>query len=115
MPTNRITLAVSKGSGVRHQVRVLEKKLGDGYTQRAAEGLNNVALKYEAVWTGLPKKQAADLVRYFSDWGGLEPFVAEELPDGLDAKKWVCKEWSVEWVSAERRNVRAMLEEDFSL
>lgn len=114
MPTNRITLAVSKGSGVRHQVRVLEKRLGDGYTQRAAEGLNNVALKYEAVWTGLTTKEAAGLVRDFSDWGGLEPFKVEELPDGLDEKKWICKDWSVEWVSAQRRNVRAMFEEDFS-
>ena len=115
MPTNKITLAVSKGSGVRHQIRVLEKRLGDGYTQRAAEGLNNVALKYEAVWTGLTEEEAGELLRDLTRWGGVESFEVEKLPDGLASKKWTCKEWSVEWVSAERRNVRAMLEEDFSL
>ena len=115
MSTNTIELAVSKGSGVRHQIRVLEKKLGDGYTQRAASGLNSVALKYEAVWTGLTKEEAAELVSDFSDWGGIERFKVEKLPDGLGEKNWICKDWSVEWVSAERRNVRAMLEEDFSL
>ena len=115
MPTNEITLAVSKGSGVRHQVRVLEKKLGDGYTQRASEGLNNVALKYEAVWTGLTEREAERLLRDLTRWGGVESFVATKLPDGLASKKWICKKWSVDWVSAHRRNVRAMLEEDFSL
>lgn len=114
MPTNKITLAVSKGSGVRHQVRVLEKKLGDGYTQRAAEGLNNMALKYEAVWTGLTVQEAAGLIEFFQDRAGVEPFLVE-LPEPLDAKKWICKDWSEEWVSAQRRNVRAMFEEDFSL
>ncbi len=49
MAIEKIELAVSAGSGVRHQVRVLEKKLGDGYTQRAAAGLNSVTLRYEAV------------------------------------------------------------------
>lgn len=115
MPTKKIELAVSAGSGVRHQVRVLEKKLGDGYTQRAADGLNNMALKYEAVWTGLSLEQAADLVEFFQDRAGIEPFLAIALPEPLDAKKWICKDWSEEWISAERRNVRAMFEEDFSL
>ncbi|MCY3591624.1 MAG: phage tail protein [Acidobacteria bacterium] len=115
MPTKKLSLAVSSGSGVRHQVRVLEKKLGDGYTQRAAEGLNSVTLKYEAVWTGLTLKAAADLIKFFQARAGTEPFIATELPPPLEDKKWVCKDWSEEWVSAERRNVRAMFEEDFSL
>jgi phage-related protein len=106
---------VSAGSGVRHQVRVLEKKLGDGYTQRAADGLNNVALKYEAVWTGLTKEEADGLTGFFDARGGTEAFKASELPGRLRDRKWICKDWSVEWVSAQRRNVRAMFEEDFSL
>ncbi len=114
MPIEKIELAVSAGSGVRHQVRVLEKKLGDGYTQRAADGLNNVALKYEAVWTGLTLEESTVLLAFFNSRGGVEPFTVPVLP-GLEKRKWVCKDWSVEWVSAERRNVRAMLEEDFSL
>ncbi|MCY3591622.1 MAG: phage tail protein [Acidobacteria bacterium] len=115
MSTKKIELAVSKGSGVRHQIRVLEKRLGDGYTQRAADGLNNVALKYEAVWTGLTKEEAGELVVDLRRWGGVETFKVETLPDGLSETNWICKDWSVEWVSAERRNIRAMLEEDFSL
>ncbi len=115
MPTKKIELPVSAGSGVRHQVRVLEKKLGDGYTQRAADGLNNVALKYEAVWAGLTSTEAEALVEFFQGRAGIEPFKVEKLPLPLNEKKWVCKNWSEEWVSAERRNVRAMLEEDFSL
>jgi phage-related protein len=93
---------------------VLEKKLGDGYTQRAADGLNSVALKYEAVWTALTVGEAKRLLSFFSSRAAVEPFTVPVLP-GLEAKKWVCKEWSVEWASAQRRNVRAMLEEDFSL
>ncbi len=114
MPTKKIQLPVSAGSGVRHQVRVLEKKLGDGYTQRAAAGLNNVALKYEAVWTGLTVKESEGLLSFFNDRAGIEPFTVPVLPDHLRLKKWVCKDWSEEWISAERRNVRAMLDEDFS-
>ncbi|MCY3928953.1 MAG: phage tail protein [Acidobacteria bacterium] len=115
MPIEKIELHVSRGSGVRHQVRVLEKRLGDGYTQRSADGLNNMALKYEAVWTGLTLREAAGLVQFFQDRAGVEPFLVAKLPEPLDTKKWVCKDWSEEWVSAQRRNVRAMFEEDFSL
>ena len=115
MSIERLTVPVSSGSGLSHQVRVLEKKLGDGYKQRAADGLNNVTLKYEAVWTGLTEKKADGLVKFFQDRAGLEPFIAPVLPQALREKKWICKDWSIEWVSAERRNVRATFEEDFSL
>lgn len=115
MPTEEITLHVSVGSGVRRQVRVLEKKLGDGYTQRAAEGLNNIALMYEAVWTGLAPADAGELLQLFNRHQGIRPFVVTKLPEPLNAKKWICKDWSEEWVSAGRRNVRATLEEDLSL
>ena len=115
MPIEELRVHVSAGSGVRHQVRVLEKRLGDGYTQRAAEGLNNMALKYEAVWTGLTEKESHSLLNFFKDRAGIEPFTVPVLPKQLKLKKWVCKDWSEEWISAERRNVRAMFEEDFSL
>ncbi len=115
MPVDEITLHVSSGSGVRHQVRVLEKKLGDGFTQRAAEGLNNVAMKYDAVWRGLSAEETAGLVQFFRDRAGTDPFMVTSLPKPLNARKWICKDWSEVWVSAGRRNVRAVLEEDFSL
>lgn len=115
MSTKKIELAVSKGSGVRHQIRVLEKRLGDGYTQRAAEGLNNVNLRYEAVWAALTEREATGLVEFLQERAGIEPFKVKKLPGLLSDRNWVCKDWSEEWVSAERRNVRAMLEEDFSL
>lgn len=106
---------VSAGSGVRHEVRVLEKRLGDGYTQRAADGLNNVALKYEAVWSGVTPREADELLSFLGSRAGVEPFKVEKLPGLLSKKRWICKDWSEEWISATRRNVRAMLEEDFSL
>ncbi|MDE2849353.1 MAG: phage tail protein [Acidobacteriota bacterium] len=112
---SEITLHVSSGSGVRHQVRVLEKKLGDGFTQRAAEGLNNVAMKYDAVWKGLSSEEAAGLLQFFRDRAGTEPFTVTSLPEPLNTRKWICKDWSEVWISAERRNVRAVFEEDFSL
>ena len=106
---------LSKGSGVKTRARVLEKTLGDGYTQAAPDGLNHLSLTFTAVFAVRPVAVINEIHQFLRTRGGHQPFLFT-LPDEAEARKWRCKTWTgPTWVSAAYRSLTATFVEDFSL
>jgi len=106
---------LSQGSAPTTRVRVPEKQLGDGYTQAAADGLNNVQMSFRAVFNVRPKADIEVIAAFLRRHGGHTPF-RFQLPDEDMPRQWRCKSWSgPTWVAATHRSLTATFEEDFDL
>lgn len=103
----------SIGSGANHEAAILEAKF-EGYSQRAANGINNIYSELPLIWTNCSPSEASAIVSFFVDRGGYEAFWY--TPPGY-AAAWVfvCKKWSDPWSNGNRYNVSATLERVFDV
>lgn len=103
-------IARDRRSRLAERPRVLEAKFGDGYVQRAADGIHHIERTFEAVWRGIPLADLDTLVAFFRERGGVEAFEFT-LPGETAARLWRCERWREQRVSASRANLTATLVE----
>ena len=111
------SIGMSRGSGPSTKFKLLKKRLGDGYEQVAADGLNNVRRRFRCVWRALPRADAEELQRFFDARGGHEPFLSPAAggPPEMGDRQWRCENYrGPVWVSPTLRDMEADLIEDFS-
>lgn len=101
-------------SSFKRTCRVLRSEFGDGYVQRAADGINNIGLTLDLVWEGLTSTQADRIDEFLQDHAGVTPF-AMALPRTTEKLRWVCSEWNYVWVEGELATITATFEQDFGL
>lgn len=88
LPSIDTTYQISK----KTDTRILETNFGDGYTQRALDGINSIVDKWSLSWT-VTSTDADTLTDFFEARGGYESF--DWTPHGETvSKKWTCKSWS---------------------
>ncbi len=105
--------APTVGSQRRTTARILEAQFGDGYSQRAGDGLNSVEDAFSLVWNALSEAEADTITDFFEARGGWEAF--DWTPPGeVAARKFRCGEWTRDWDGAMRR-VTANFAEVFDL
>lgn len=78
-----------------HKPKVLKADFGDGYGQRAADGLNNDPLETDFEWPNITTAEKNYINDYLKARKGYQSFLWTE-PDETVAKAWVCEEWSVD-------------------
>ncbi|MXW01568.1 MAG: phage tail protein [Holophagales bacterium] len=108
---------LSRGSGPETDMKVLKARLGDGYEQVAADGLNPIVRRFRCVWRAISESDADDLVAFFDARGGHEPFLSPDpAPPGMGTdRQWRCERYvGPTWVSATLRDMEAELVEDFT-
>lgn len=105
---------VSTGSDTVTRVRVLEKQFGDGYAQRAADGLNSVSLRYRVQFNARPKADVDAMNQFLTARAGHTAFLFT-LPGEATARRWVCKEWTKTHDAGAVWSLSATFEEDFGL
>jgi phage-related protein len=70
---------------------------GDGYEQRSAKGINNLAQEYGVSFANRTKEEIDDIVAFFVSKGGVSNFTFT-IPDsnnsGETAIKVICDSWS---------------------
>ena len=75
-------------------VRVTD--FGDGYQQRIAAGINNLAQNYSVAFSNRTKEEIDDIVAFFVSKGGVTNFTFT-IPDsnnsGETAIKVICEKW----------------------
>lgn len=76
----------------QHSPRVLKAQFGDGYEQRAADGINNIATEYDLQFT-LTQADSATLLDFFKGLAGVTKFTWQP-PGAASAMLWVCDDWS---------------------
>ena len=96
------------------QCRVLRAEFGDGYSQRAADGINSVRDTYAVSWEGLSRTDANTIDTFLRTHGGHTAF--KWTPPGASASRnWLCSEWRVRHSSATLDAITATFVEDFSV
>lgn len=100
----------SVGSSANHKPRVLRADFGDGYNQRAADGINTDLEKLSLVWSVLTIAEADLIDSFLSARGGHEKFLWT-APRSSVEKLWVCPDWSRDTVSKAHDSVKASFEQ----
>lgn len=83
---------VHYGTSVKTEIKILKADFGDGYTQRAADGLNNIKESWDVEWKNIDKDTAFEIVNFIKARKGYQGFFW--TPPGFDvARIWSCKEF----------------------
>jgi Phage-related protein len=99
-------VAPSPNSQKSVQPRVLKVDFGDGYGQRAADGLNSRPAVWDLKWDALTTAQAAAIETFLADRGGYEAFWWTP-PDAATPLKFTGDSWTrTPVVGAERLEER---------
>jgi phage-related protein len=103
-------------AGATRQVeaRVLKATFGDGYAQRAADGINNIGERYEVRWENISRAEANTILDFLAARGGFESFTWTP-PGGTTALKWTCETWARQHISAVLDTVTATFVRCFDL
>ena len=104
----------SVGSSVNSSARVLVADFGDGYSQRAADGINNIDTTVSLQWNNLTGTQANSIDSFFMQMGGYESFYYT-LPTESIAKKWACEKWDKSYQTGGMVNLNCELKRVFDL
>lgn len=62
----------SYGTDMSEEYRVRKVELGDGYSQRSADGLNTARQQWRLVWERLPDADAETLRQFFRNLRGID-------------------------------------------
>lgn len=80
------------GSTIEPEVKVLTAGFGDGYTQRAPDGIHNIRDQYSLSWEYLDAGQAHVIEAFLRARRGAESFWWTP-PGELDRRRWICGKW----------------------
>jgi len=90
-------------------MRTAESAFGEGYTQRSGDGLNTEQRKFIAEWKTLTIAQADEIEAFFVRHLGYVAFQWQGPRDGT-LRRYRCKKWSRDNVSALVDSIRAEIE-----
>lgn len=112
MPLNVFTPAQAPDVGLNASTkhRILESNFGDGYKQRAGDGINTKEKKYNLAWNNMPNDDIDDILDFLD---GQEGYIAFEytLPGAVAAQKFICKEYGETWInSGDEKSCSAVFE-----
>jgi phage-related protein len=81
-----------------HQPKTLKADFGDGYGQRAADGLNNDPLTRQLTWTNLTTNEASYMDNFMIARNGVQSFFWQSSDDPT-ALAYVCEQWEADHVA----------------
>ena len=79
--------------GPDHEPRIREAKFGDGYSQRAQDGLNADMETLPLSFTGRVKSEIVAIDAFLQNKGAVTSFTFVSPLDGV-TKSYICKKWS---------------------
>ena len=88
--------------------RVLRTDFGDGYSQRAADGLNSIQKEWTLEWANLTNEEADEIVNFFEGRLGADAFFWTP-PKATVTQTWICTGHSRIEIDAEHSTVTAQL------
>lgn len=101
-------------SPVKFTPKVLSANFGDGYTQRAKDGLNPLAENWDLSYQDLTDDEVGVLLVFFADLGGVSHFTWQSKYASAP-KKYICSEWDAVPVDDDSNSFSASLVEVFDL
>lgn len=113
LQTFPLDLGPTTSSSKTTKAKVLKAEFGDGYGQRAGDGINSVREQWQVSWVGLTRTEANTVENFLRARKGFEAFLWTS--PGGSQKKWVCEEWNRTLGSAVNDDVSATFVEVFDL
>jgi len=107
-----ITPSITSTKSVK--ARILKNEFGDGYSQRAADGLNNTPAEWSLTWAGQSYTDIDTLEAFFEGLGGWDTIEWTPYREGTE-KKFICTEWSRSFDGAFNDTLSAKLEEVYDI
>lgn len=105
-------------SGIAEEVapRVLGADFGDGYTQRAGDGLNAIARTVQLTWPAMTFANANAIEAFFEARRGYEAFLwTNPITPGVE-RKWTAPKWNKATVgSTDLATITATFKQEFDL
>jgi len=92
-PSGNDNMTPSISSRKGQSARVLEVEFGDGYNQRATDGINNVRADYGNIWRGIPNTDADTIINFLIDHAGANSFTWTD-PTTATTVSVTCKKWT---------------------
>lgn len=87
------TWAPDAGASMERSPRIRSVQFGDGYEQRAPDGLNADLRKYSLTWSGRSLSEATAIETFLGNQGGTQKF--DFTFPGDTTRHFVCKSWKV--------------------
>ena len=94
-------------------VRVLKTDFGDGYSQRAADGINSLNREYSIEWVGSDTNIEA-LITHFEERAGYQSFTWTPAGEST-SYKWTCEEWNRQHLTDDTQVLTASLKQVYDL
>ena len=89
---------VDKGFTRQSTPKIHMADFGDGYTQRIADGINNLQQTMEVSFSTRPIAEIDHLVAFFESLGGVNKFeMTIDDTNGAETIKVLCQQWSQTW------------------
>lgn len=110
IPTFSPPMAPSVESTRTMKPRVLTAAFGDGYEQRAPDGLNAQLEKLTVVWSRLKPVDRRAITEFFEARAGAEAF-SWTAPRDTAPKLWIAESWDVGYTNQMYESVRAQFRE----
>lgn len=116
MPLNTFTPATAPDIGLSgsSKFRILESNFGDGYKQRAGDGINTEEDKVNLSWNNLEVSEINDMITFIKGQAGYIAF-NYTLPGDASATKFICKEYSRVWQNGNLKGLTAVFERVYDL
>jgi phage-related protein len=105
--------APSLASSKAVKTRILTADFGDGYSQRAADGLNNVRHVWSLTWKNLSDEDADTIEAFFVARRGYQAFLW--AAPGAEQATYICSGWERGWITAGSDSLSATFEQVFDL
>lgn len=113
-PTFSPPVEPDNGIGSTAQARVLQAQFGDGYTQRAADGLNSIMITVQLTWSMIGISQATTIENFFIARKGHEAFYWTR-PGDTTPKKWIVTTWQRVYAGPTHDQITADFQQVFDL
>ena len=105
----------SFGSSPKIKMRVLEAQFGDGYTQRAGDGLNVTQSEWNVVFNDLIDTEAETIRAFLEARAGVEAFYWTP-PGEAVARKWTASSYAGPTPTAfDSNTIQANFREEYDL
>jgi phage-related protein len=105
---------ISQATQGQTAYKIIEVKYGNGYAQRAGDGINPIQGSWNVEWGVLSAGELGTIVTAFDTARGVDYFTWTP-PGDASSKKWVVKQHSRTPLSGDQYSVAATLEETWSL
>lgn len=102
--------APSQDSGKKVNARIKRSDFGDGYSQRAGDGLNSIKRNYNFNWNAIGVAAAQAIEDFLEARGGHEAFLYTP-PREADPRKFICTEWARGYSGGDADSITATFEE----